>query len=1112
MAGRSQDAAVVIPPSPQAPFQTLEGSLGRKDPVELDPTERSSESPTASDEARSADVPQAVLIQDSNGWLTPELAALADSLGRDPARIYDHLRNTYDFEPYFGLMKGPQETWYQEAGNAADLSALLVTLLRYSGFEAQYAVRTVALSGDELAAWVGVESPWTALQILADQGHAVEYRANKGQIRTVLLEHVWVEARIDGGWRALDPSFKQYTVHPGQDAVTQAGWTGERFDELVEPLADFDPVSGRLTNVDVAGIERVKDVMALDARRYRETHDPQLTMEQAAGYKTIVPQPVDALARRIDLRGRGRTTRLAEIGDGAAFFTRVQIKRDDLGVTLLDETLRIPDLAGQRVSVSYTPASPSDEAAIAAAGDILDVAPFSVWLRPELRVGGQVVAVGEPAPIGYYFQMDVTFLLGDQFRGTSNHVVTIGGSYNIALDVQRTAPRKIGESIDRLEAAIDAGADELGDAVMGEMLYLLGLYYFMNVDVSGDLVAGRTGTAFYQEIQQGMTGLDLRFSPDFSFLHLGGMGIDVKRANYGIRSSDNAPDYDPIGVNLAYGTLASWWESQIFAHFFAGPAVSTISLLNEAINNEVPVAIITPPNVGLVDGLAVSQFVKDTLRDQLSRGSAVVIPETESQLGMWRGASWIEINPVSGGFGYWLAGSTNGGAVMLTSGGATPFNFDLRRFIHENLSRETRQQIVQVTKNTLAAAERVICGDRCRPEGWGDPEADAWADRGSIVREITPFVPGLVDSGLNFRTFVDSGYTDWGALSDGLADFASETVPVGKIATNLGKKATPFVAEWLDCRTCADQWAENWERTVEFFDNANDLSGDIDTAGSIFELSTEATLKEIERQRGVLDINELLLSVPPATSPSTLPPGVPEGYTPSVVTSYSTRQERVELTTLTPATTTGTPIFDEGIFDPFPTAAEVDAAQDRAEAVSDAFLDDYLRRMFDMPPGELTPALPEGCVMPGACLGDGESTTQPAGGVVSSREQFYFQASSGRWVVNVTVLFAGEASNVVLRNLQVQVDGKVVTVLTADWLRERLDAAVEQGYLTRSQANSLLSAWNAGNVDVVLNVARADLQGGTVSDRVIDELAASGNSVQIVSISFGDSLVYDSRQ
>lgn len=170
---------------------------------------------------------------------TPPIQEAAERLGGDPVRIYEFVRNEFGYEPYFGLLKGPEGTLRSRSGNDYDLAALLVSMLRASGFEARFASSRIALTETQATGWIGttsgaaaqayvsaLEPGWAAAPPSPWQG---ELARTTWDGTTLQTEHVWVEARVPmaryrgnaaGGapatsWISLDPSFKLRQKRPG---------------------------------------------------------------------------------------------------------------------------------------------------------------------------------------------------------------------------------------------------------------------------------------------------------------------------------------------------------------------------------------------------------------------------------------------------------------------------------------------------------------------------------------------------------------------------------------------------------------------------------------------------------------------------------------------------------------------------------------------------------------------------------------------------------------------------------------------------------------------------------------------------------------------------------
>ena len=166
---------------------------------------------------------------------TPIVEMAVNELGSDAVRIYEFVRNEFEYQHYYGLMKGPEGTLFSRAGNDYDLAALLVSLLRAAGIPARFARGKVAIPATDAASWLGLAEEdagvigQPALFFLgsAEPSSWRDSPTNRAGIDlengVVHLLRVWVEAQVPLAryrgagkaspedalaWVPLDPSFK----------------------------------------------------------------------------------------------------------------------------------------------------------------------------------------------------------------------------------------------------------------------------------------------------------------------------------------------------------------------------------------------------------------------------------------------------------------------------------------------------------------------------------------------------------------------------------------------------------------------------------------------------------------------------------------------------------------------------------------------------------------------------------------------------------------------------------------------------------------------------------------------------------------------------------------
>lgn len=188
-----------------------------------------------------------------------EIAALADALGNDPVRIFNHVRNHIDYEHYYGLRKGALLTLWEGSGNDFDQCELLAQLLKAAGFtDIKYRHRRQRIyytgnNGLNLTDWLGLASEphpgrtyaeafptdalpshfngasdlvkkrytWAA-KFLKARGTPQPIFYDPANLHVVYLFRVWLELTIGTTTYNLDPSFKRYEEITGIEGLLSA--------------------------------------------------------------------------------------------------------------------------------------------------------------------------------------------------------------------------------------------------------------------------------------------------------------------------------------------------------------------------------------------------------------------------------------------------------------------------------------------------------------------------------------------------------------------------------------------------------------------------------------------------------------------------------------------------------------------------------------------------------------------------------------------------------------------------------------------------------------------------------------------------------------------------
>lgn len=273
---------------------------------------------------------------------------LAEGLEKNPDRIYQFVRDNFEFEPQFGLHKGADGILTDRAGGDFDQAALMVDLLRESGYSAQYAIGVVEL-GAAASTILRVNDAKAACVLLASGGApaTVNGQTNcasvSGAIASVKMLHVWVRAQIGAQNYEFDPSLKTHVQTSGQDLWALAGsspsgaWTSAAngLSQGAQTLTGYSPTSiaSTLTSIGSTLVGRLK------------TDKSPLSMKELVGGWSIVSTGETQLRQASPPGVQGAVTYWS--GEVPAVY-RATLQIATAG---FDQTYDLPSIYGDRVEL-----------------------------------------------------------------------------------------------------------------------------------------------------------------------------------------------------------------------------------------------------------------------------------------------------------------------------------------------------------------------------------------------------------------------------------------------------------------------------------------------------------------------------------------------------------------------------------------------------------------------------------------------------------------------------------------------------------------------------------------------------------------------------------------
>ncbi|MCB1036437.1 MAG: Ig-like domain-containing protein, partial [Acidobacteria bacterium] len=321
-----------------------------------------------------------------------------------------------------------------------------------------------------------------------------------------------------------------------------------------------------------------------------------------------------------------------------------------------DVELPLSETVGRRVTLSYTPAEVEDHRTVNAYGGLYAVPVYLVRLRPQLKVAGRPVDVGDGAlDMGIPHRIEVV-LTGPWGTQTVSQTVLSGSYHALALGAQKTL--RPDESVEdpgdterlgaRLLTQIAHGYGE--DWEQGEK-ELAGLY---DVELLRPLPSVAVASLALEVEQL----LGLPYGVDFQ-----GVTLDaaLRVAEPLSHTGDAATSRSWMRLSALHGSAL---EQQIFADEFRVEGISADKGLGLARDLGVEVLRLTSSNLPAeLPTLAHPQVVKDDIANWVRLGLTVEVPRSQVTLNAWTGSVWRAEEASTGSSGYFIAGSLAGGST-----------------------------------------------------------------------------------------------------------------------------------------------------------------------------------------------------------------------------------------------------------------------------------------------------------------------------------------------------------------------------------------------------------------------------------------------------------------
>ncbi|MBN1761676.1 MAG: right-handed parallel beta-helix repeat-containing protein [Methanomicrobia archaeon] len=588
------------------------------------------------------------------GNASSAIKELAADLNYDPVQIYYYVRNTTDYEPYFGLMAGSDWTLQQHAGNSFDQANLLVALLRESGIPARYVYGTIDVSEEDAANWLRVKDTRYVSRLIYETGipGATVYNLTEDKFG-IRLEHMWVEAYVTQNgsetWVPVDPSYKTYEYVPGVNLTYNATEVSAILTEMLA-TATYDEPHGWVTGVNETFITASFEAQVNDtiASIMADPELRNLTLRQLFGYWNLTEEYSDSLPTVLPYEVVSILNVSAEIPQD--YYHRIELKG------FVNYTLYAPEIASKKVMLKFNPATEYDRTILKQWGwkNAADWAD----MQPVLLIDGEPVANGSARALGSFADLTLEFYQPlNATPRTVNDTFTVGALYALLFNVGTVSLPQVESEINECDFAAN---ETFADNVLRQ-LHLIGMCWFFESDYFEEIYAAAFDVRSYRSSPAyGRTALDLQVACVFGLCSVdeGGMVMDISRHTLGAVGAVN----DTRAFMLGTGMAASGAEHSIFEHLYGIDSVSTVKVLQEANRQAIPVYLISQYNLAArrSELYMIPSYVWDWIEDAVNQDKIVIIPKREMQINGWTGIAYMVTDPETGASGFLITGHSGG--------------------------------------------------------------------------------------------------------------------------------------------------------------------------------------------------------------------------------------------------------------------------------------------------------------------------------------------------------------------------------------------------------------------------------------------------------------------
>lgn len=453
----------------------------------------------------------------------------------------------------------------------------------------------------------------------------------------------------------------------GIDLQAAVSFDAQAFANQLESTATINETEGFVANVNTTFIETTSTNLQTQIQGYLDANLPNATVEDLIDAKVIIAQDVPFLYATLPYKTVVAITPVSVLSDSQRHKIAFEVITEAFSGADFIFTASFSELVGKRVTLSYVPATTSDQQTVDSFGGLYETPPYLIQVKPQLKVEGVVKAEGAAVGMGVTQSFKMEFTLPNIGTDQVQNNITGGGLYAVGLvpdRLQNDYSAVLQQRAQTLRDFVTGGGDRSSDKGLGEQLYLSAMTYFWEVDQMADALASQADMIYAKQPGEGVFALSLSVLNLFgvpSSVSVTGVNIDVDRAVY-IALSKLGDSQIVRDFVSALGSDSSALEHAIIEQVYGVNGISAVKAIQLANFQGLRTYNVTSSNLSSVlPILQVSNAIKTDIQNAVNAGKEVIIPEGELQVEAWTGVGYIISDPVTGAAGYLISGGFAGG-------------------------------------------------------------------------------------------------------------------------------------------------------------------------------------------------------------------------------------------------------------------------------------------------------------------------------------------------------------------------------------------------------------------------------------------------------------------